>query len=113
MAGLRGSPCFFERAQSGHAEDRDGPPGLARTALSWVTGIGAVVFLKLNGSPIVENFNGATVLAALLIPFVGALIVGRRPWNPIGWFYVFAGVTQSIGIFSGEWARYTFFTSPG
>ncbi len=44
---------------------------------------------------------------------VGALIVSRRPENPIGWILCAIGFLSAFGGFSGAYAIYTLITHPG
>jgi hypothetical protein len=44
---------------------------------------------------------------------VGALVVSRRPENPIGWILCVIGFLSAFGAFSGSYAIYTLVTRPG
>ncbi len=44
---------------------------------------------------------------------VGALVVSRRPENPIGWILCLIGFLSAFGAFSGSYAIYTLVTRPG
>ena len=58
--------------------------------------------------PVTLGFN-AMVLAYLL---VGAVVVSRLPWNPVGWLFITAGFW--VGLTSVTWAYATFATAePG
>jgi hypothetical protein len=44
---------------------------------------------------------------------VGALIVSRRPENPVGWILYVSGLLFVFSIFSGMYAAYVLVTHPG
>jgi hypothetical protein len=54
------------------------------------------------------------VLSFLTFPTVGALIVSRRPENPIGWLFCVAGLFWSgFVLFAGSYASYALVARPG
>ncbi len=78
-------------------------------ALTAVCALGLVV-LHEKGSLIVILPVAAWVVTSST---VGALIVSRRPENPIGWILGAIGFLSAFGGFSGAYAIYTFVTHPG
>lgn len=46
------------------------------------------------------------LIIALTFPFVGALILGRRPRHPIGWVFLAGGWIQSLGLLSTQYGFY-------
>jgi hypothetical protein len=55
----------------------------------------------------------ATLVMAVLFPFVGALIAARHPGNPIGWIFCGIGLSEAITTLAGPYAIYTLVTAPG
>ena len=43
----------------------------------------------------------------------GAVIVARRPPNPIGWIFCAIGLTQGVTGFANEYGHYALLTNPG
>ena len=78
-----------------------------------------LVFLLLTGStpaPVGLGSKGVEVLAALgylATAFVGALIAGRRPENPLGWIVGLAGLALALAGFASEYGAYALMTDPG
>jgi signal transduction histidine kinase len=98
-----------------HCVKRDArvPLAWALAGLSVAIAAGAAVLIHLNGSTIIGQYNGATIIAGTVIPTIGALLVARRPRNPIGWLYLFTGITQELGLLADQWARYGLLNHPG
>ena len=69
-----------------------------------------LVMLHEKGSLIVILPVAAWVVTSST---VGALIVSRRPENPIGWILCAIGFLSAFGGFSGAYAIYTLITHPG
>jgi hypothetical protein len=76
--------------------------------------IAAVVLFVQNyaaGSAL-EDFGLAHALIALTYAVVGALVVTRRPHNPIGWLLCFIAVPSALGCLADQYARYSLLTRP-
>jgi len=60
-------------------------------------------------------FSGQLFEVALPVLFAtpGAVIVARRPANPIGWLFCAIGLTQGITGFANEYGHYALVTNPG
>jgi len=56
---------------------------------------------------------GWQLLLLMIFATIGALIVGRRPNNLIGWSFLAAGLGLAIQSFATEYAIYTVRTDPG
>jgi hypothetical protein len=88
----------------------------ASTWLAWLlwalTVVCALSLLVIHerGSLIVILPVGAWVVTSST---AGALIVSRRPENPIGWILCVSGFLFAFSIFSGMYAIYTLVTYPG
>jgi hypothetical protein len=54
-----------------------------------------------------------TSLIAVTFPLVGALIVSRRPRNPVGWLFCGAGLGNALGTACTAWSTYAIRTHPG
>jgi hypothetical protein len=50
---------------------------------------------------------------AMSFPLVGAVIATHRPGNPLGWMFLFIGLSEGLIIFGYEYATYVFRTAPG
>jgi signal transduction histidine kinase len=72
---------------------------------------GAVAVDVANRS--VDAFSILGPAAIIAFPLIGALIVSRRPDNPIGWILCAAGLSFALGSLSGEYATYALVTKPG
>ena len=76
-------------------------------------GLGAMVLVELNGTPIFRALVEGELLsavAALTFPVVGALIASHRPDNVTGWIFLAIGLSQGIVEFSYLYAVYAFVT---
>jgi hypothetical protein len=73
-----------------------------------------ILFLYMNGhlASVLEE-EGVDAVAAVAFPTVGAIIASRRPGNPIGWIFCFAGLSLGVAIFAAEYAVYARVTEPG
>ncbi len=64
-----------------------------------------------NGNLSVED--GSIVLAFATYMAVGAVVVARRPENPVGWLFSAVGLLTATGWLAQEYAEYAYVTSPG
>jgi two-component system, NarL family, sensor kinase len=70
------------------------------------------VYNYLAGSAL-GDFGLAHALIALTYAVVGALVVMRRPHNPVGWLLCFIAVPSALGCVVDQYARYSLLTRPG
>ncbi len=66
----------------------------------------------------VQNGNTGVDTTPFLLGFtafvsVGALIVARRPGNPLGWIFSAVGLLAATGLLAQEYAEYSYVTKPG
>src|SRR4029453_1052030 len=74
----------------------------------------AVVLLVLNGKFSGEPFFTAATLTMIVgYSTVGALVVSRGQWNPVGWLLMTVGVALLLARFSVEYIEYADVTNPG
>jgi MFS family permease len=76
--------------------------------------IAAVVLFVHNysaGSDL-GDFGLAHALIALTYAVVGALVVTRRPHNPIGWLLCFIAIPSAVACLADQYARYSLLTRP-
>jgi MFS family permease len=76
--------------------------------------IAAVVLFVHNHSAgsALGDFGLAHALIALTYAVVGALVVTRRPHNPIGWLLCFIAVPSAVACLADQYARYGLLTRP-
>lgn len=105
----------------------DGDGGrLALRRLAWVlcagcaalTLIGLVFVVRSAGvdTPVTFASRRASTLQAvcfLVLPGLGALIVGRHPRNPLGWLLIAIGSSIAVWIAADGWALHTLLVAPG
>jgi hypothetical protein len=64
-----------------------------------------------------EPAGGVAFWFNLIIPLAfsvpGAVLVGYRPANPIGWILAMAGVISGVALFLAEYGQYAIRTNPG
>ena len=78
----------------------------------------AVVSLFLPGTELLPSRPGIADFLSLLaiilaFPFVGLVIVARRPRNPVGWLFLVIGMVMAFEIFTSEYvARVAFAGAP-
>jgi hypothetical protein len=53
------------------------------------------------------------LVSALALAVPGAVLVGYRPANPIGWILAAMGLTASLSVVLGEYGYYALHTNPG
>jgi len=77
-------------------------------------------FVWMSGASFlaIQNGNTGVVTAPFVVAFtafmlVGALIVARRPGNPLGWVFSAAGLLTATGLLAQEYAEYSYLTKPG
>jgi hypothetical protein len=58
-------------------------------------------------------YSGGLLLYGLLCASIGALIIGQRPSNPIGWLLSAAGLAIVLNMLSQEYTILANFTAPG
>jgi signal transduction histidine kinase len=79
----------------------------ASFAINVVSYVAALVLEGVNGSA-TDNGGGwyavPFVVALLTVPAVGALLVSRRPRNPVGWLALGASTAESVGLLAHAWA---------
>ena len=73
--------------------------------------VAAEVMVSLNGGGITSAEATGSAILAVSFSAVGAVIVARRPENPVGWILLFGGFCNSLNAFSWEYARYAVFTA--
>jgi len=77
-----------------------------------LAGVGHVLSLKSGTS--LASFNGAfSGVGVVAFAVLGALLVSRRPTNPIGWLFLVSAVDFSIGVLGDSAAHYGLVTHPG
>ena len=64
-----------------------------------------------NGDEIGSSDTTGSVILALSFSAVGAVIVARRPENPVGWILLVGGLCNSLNGFSWEYSRYALLTA--
>lgn len=62
------------------------------------------------GVPLLVHFSEVTALSGFAI--VGALIVSRHPWHPVGWLWLFITFSFGRDHFVWGYAYYGYFTHP-
>jgi hypothetical protein len=72
-----------------------------------------MIVVPLNGGEIGSSDTTGAVILAVSFSAVGAVIVARRPENPVGWILLFAGLCNSLNGFSWEYSRYALLTAAG
>ena len=83
-------------------------------AVSVAMAVAALVIGLASRSPLVTGgFGLATVLAGILFPLCGAVILTRRPKNVIGALFCFIGFWQALEPFSGVYATQALTSHPG
>ncbi|HTE18281.1 MAG TPA: hypothetical protein VK689_07855, partial [Armatimonadota bacterium] len=99
----------------------------AATWLAWSVWALCVALIALTGlldhlaphdprpewSPAALFFGEAVVFQALWLPYptVGAVIASRRPANPVGWLFCFAGLLFIVPRFATAYADYSVYES--
>ena len=62
----------------------------------------------------IVSANGAPNLVfAVGFSLLGALIVTRRPRQPLGWLFLIVGLDGGVTLFTYEYAQYSLVTRPG
>jgi MFS family permease len=117
-------PTELDAKRSGHlVAQSERPGGSARPAglVAWiacalVTALviaAAVLFVEnYSAGSALEDFGLAHALIALTYAVVGALVVTRRPDNPIGWLLCFIAVPSALACLADQYARYSLLTRP-
>jgi two-component system NarL family sensor kinase len=119
------SPSELDARRSGRRVVQPDRPGwsarsaglVAWSACAVVTALvltAAVLFASnyLAGGTL-GDFGLAHALIALTYAVVGALVVTRRPHNPVGWLLCFIAVPSALGCLADQYARYSLLTRPG
>jgi hypothetical protein len=68
--------------------------------------VSALIVVPLNGGEISSSDTLGSVILAVSFSSVGAVIVVKRPENPVGWIFLFGGLCNSLNAFSWEYPRY-------
>jgi signal transduction histidine kinase len=55
----------------------------------------------------------AATIEIVAFPLVGAIIVSRRPRNPVGWIFCSVGVSFGVGVLAQAWSDYAVVDHPG
>src|SRR5213076_2475829 len=79
---------------------------LVLAALTWL-------LLWLNRSEVPFSGRLSEVVLPVLFATPGAVVVARRPANPIGWLLCAVGLTQGVTGFANEYGHYALLTNPG
>lgn len=88
--------------------------GLWLVALGVTVGAVALTLLnQLDWQMAFADFVPGLTLDALTFSTVGALIITRRPAQPIGWLFCVSALGASLEVLAGEYARYGLLTQPG
>jgi hypothetical protein len=98
----------------GAPASRSARVGLALWAgVMLLTAASAVLLALSSGAEFPEQwgFRGGTMLLAVAYASVGALIVARRPENPICWIWLGAGMLSGVEGFCEQYSTYTSFVS--
>jgi hypothetical protein len=74
----------------------------------------AIIGLGFLLWPVSEGALIALVLSTA-VPFaaVGALVASRRPYNPVGWFFIAFGAAAALRFTGSQYATYALLTHPG
>jgi hypothetical protein len=75
--------------------------------------VAALFVVPLNGGEIGSSDATGSAILAVSFSAVGAVIVARRPENPVGWILLFGGLCNSLNAFSWEYSRYALLTVEG
>jgi hypothetical protein len=89
--------------------------GLGINLLNIAFVIFGLLLYVLNGQEIITlDFNSlGPIFVTLSISIVGALIIAKRPENPMGWIYSAIGFFQGLSWFGSAYATYALITHPG
>jgi signal transduction histidine kinase len=79
---------------------------LVLAAMTWL-------LLWLNRSEVPLSGRLFEVALPVLFATPGAVVVARRPANPIGWIFCAIGLTQGVTGFANEYGHYALLTRPG
>ena len=88
-------------------------------ALCTVCSVTGIVFeLLTRSTPVPVDFGSrdsttASAVVFMALPIMGALIVTRRPDNPIGWLFIGIGATMALWVLADGAGVYTLLTEPG
>ena len=82
-------------------------------AASLFFSVAALIVVTLNGDQIDSADATGSAILAVSYSAVGAVIVVRRPGNPIGWILLLGGFCNGLNAFSWEYARYALLTTAG
>jgi hypothetical protein len=87
----------------------------AVSGLGVALGVLTFVYAALNHQSLNEILTTMALQAvwAMSFPLVGAVIATHRPRNPLGWMFLFIGLSEGLIIFGYEYATYVFRTAPG
>jgi hypothetical protein len=68
--------------------------------------VAAVALVPLNGGRVGSSETLGSAILAISFSSVGAVIVVRRPENPVGWIFLLGGLCNSLNAFSWEYSGY-------
>lgn len=105
------SPATAEPDQVARPSRRAAWSGAVLSVLAVAAAAGAVVLALANRDVDREIWN----LLPAVVPFalVGALIVARRPGNPVGWLFAATGLGFTLQQFAGHYAYHGLVVAPG
>ena len=75
--------------------------------------VAAMVVVRLNGGEISSSDSTGSAILAVSFSAVGAVVVMRKPENPVGWIFLLGGLCNSLNAFSWEYSRYALIKAPG
>jgi signal transduction histidine kinase len=78
-----------------------------------VFSVSGVCLVPLNGGEIGSAVTTGSAILGVSFSAVGAVIVARRPENPVGWLLLFGGLCNSLNAFSSQYPEYVLVTEPG
>ncbi len=89
--------------------------GLGTNLLNISFVIFGAVFYGLNGQKIAQlDFNSlGPIYLSISISIVGAIVISKQPFNPMGWIYSSIGFFQSLSWFSFNYSTYALIVHPG
>jgi signal transduction histidine kinase len=78
-----------------------------------VFSVAGLVLVPLNGDGLGSSVTTGSAVLGISFSAVGAVILARRPENPVGWLLLLGGLCNSLNAFSAEYPRYALIADPG